>query len=132
MSYFHPQRMPALPARRRAAARRQLEELVATSSVSGRRRRRIRHPAAITAAMAVIMLGTGAAAVITFGPVTNHAIMRCYSAARSSPSYYRTVAQPGGATTRAGIRHATGICRDLFKEGFLTLGAKVRPPSRPL
>ena len=132
MSYFHPRRMPELPARRRAAARRQLEDLVARSVTSGRRRRRVRHPAVIAAVMTAIVLGTGAAAaVVTFSPVTDHSSMRCYSAPRPAAGDYMTVARPGRLMTHAGISHAKSLCAALFREGFLRLGARVRPPPRP-
>ncbi len=133
MSYFHPQRIPELPALRRAAARRQLEDLVATSASSGRRRRRVRHPAVIAAVMTAIVLGTGAAAaVITSGLVTDHASMRCYSAPRLATGYYTTVARPARLATHAEIRHAKSLCAALFREGFLKLGARSTRPPRPL
>ncbi len=132
MSYFHPQRMPVLPARRRAAARRQLEELVARSATSARRRRRTRPPAVIATVTAAIVLGTGAAAaVVVLRPVTNHMSVRCFSAPRKSPAYYTTVAEPARVSTPAGIGHARQVCAALFREGILKLGAKVTPPSRP-
>lgn len=139
MSYFHPDRMPALPARRRAAARRQLEELVARSARSGRRARRPgrqRRDTAVIPVVAVLMvliaIGTGAAAVIMSGPVTDHSSMRCYSAPRRSLAYYTTVAQPAHALTAAAITHAKGICTALFREGFLKSGTRVVPAKRPL
>jgi hypothetical protein len=145
MTYFHPQRMPVLPARRRAAARRQLEELVARpgrsarSARSGRpgrsRRRslgqRARHKPVVAAIVTAIVLGTGtAAAVVAFRPVTNHSSVRCFSAPRLSGSYYTTVAEPAKGLTRAAIGHAKNLCAALFRQGVLKLGAKVGRPSR--
>jgi hypothetical protein len=142
MTYFHPQRMPVLPARRRAAARRQLEELVASSARSagsgrqgrGRRRgigQRVRHPAVVAAIITAIVLGTGvAAAVVAFRPVTNHSSVRCFSAPRWSGAYYTTVAEPGKGLTRAAIRHARNVCAALFRQGVLKPGAKVGRPAR--
>jgi hypothetical protein len=142
MTYFHPQRMPVLPARRRAAARRQLEELVARSAGSarsgrpgrGRRRgvgQRVRHPAVVAAVVTAIVLGTGAAAaVVAFRPVTNHSTVRCFTAPRSSAAYYTTVAEPAKGLTRAVITHARHVCAALFSQGILRLGAKVGRPDR--
>ena len=135
MSYFHPQRMPVLPARRRAAARRQLEEIVAGSGRAGRRSRppqRARHPAALAVIMTIVVLGTGAAAFVMISPVTNHSTMRCYAAPRRSEAYYMTVARPSHAMSAAGVQHAKQLCRALFREGFLKFGTRVTPPKRPL
>jgi hypothetical protein len=128
MSYFHPQRMPVLPARRRAAARRQLEEIVAKSARAGRR---ARQPALIAAIVIVVGLGAGAAAFVAFGPVTSHSTMRCYSAPSRSAGYYMTVARPGHGTTATEIRSAKATCEMLFRRGFLKVGARVVPPKRP-
>jgi len=52
MTYFHPERMPVLPARRRKAARLQLEELVRRTAKTPKRR-----PPVIVAAVIAIVLG---------------------------------------------------------------------------
>lgn len=138
MSYFHPKRMPALPARRRVAARRQLEELVARSARSARSGRRppplqhVRQPAALATIMSLVVLGTGAAAFVMLSPVTNHSSMRCYSAPRRSDAYYMTVTRTGQALTSAEVQHVRRLCSALFREGFLRSGKKVAPPKRPL
>jgi hypothetical protein len=141
MNYFHPQRMPVLPARRRAAARRQLEELVSGSARSAgsgqaggqRARRRIRPPAVVAAVVAVVVLGTGAAAAVeALIPVTNHSSVRCFTAARSSGAYYTTLVEPSRGLTRAAIHHAKVACAGLFRKGILKYGTQVGLPPRPL
>jgi len=90
----------------------------------------VRHPAVIAAVMAAIVVGTGAAAVVVFGPVTNHATVRCFTAPRLSGGYDLTVAAPAGPSAPGRIRHARQVCAAMFREGIVKLGAKVRMPSR--
>jgi len=124
MSYFHPQRMPVLPARRREAARRQLEELVVRS---GRSRGR-RNPALIVAAIAVIVLSTGAAGVIAYHAITNHAVGRCFAVASVTSPDFTTIAGASTRLTEPEVRDVRNNCRALFREGFLRPGSRVNMP----
>ena len=128
MNYFHPDRMPALPARRRAAARRQLEELV----VRSRRPRRRRRPATIAAAAAVIVIISVAAGVIASQPVTDKTMARCYTVAKpnAGPAYYSTVVDAAKPGTKAQVRSAYDGCAALFKIGVLQQGHRMvaHPP----
>jgi hypothetical protein len=135
MSYFHPQRMPVLPARRRKAARRQLEQVVAESgnsdsagsetasfvpSGSGRRIK----PAVIAAGAAAIVLSTGAAAiaVAVYQPVTDRSAARCFTSADVA-GFGVQVAVPGTPGTEGAVRDARRKCADFFEQGFLRPGA---------
>jgi hypothetical protein len=130
MSYFHPERMPVLPARRREAARRQLEQLVGRSAKAPRIRRA--RPAVIAAgAAAAIALSTGAAAfaVARYEAVTDRSQARCYTVATTSDSHYVSVGEPGRAGRTAQVRTAVGVCASLFRAGLLRPGAKGIDPS---
>ena len=126
MTYFHPERIPALPARRREAARRQLEELVARSSRSRGRR----GPLLIAAAAIVVVVSTGAAGLIAFSPVTNKALARCYTIAdpNASAAYYLTIAEAGTPTTTAQVKSARQGCAALYQIGMLIQGRRVARP----
>jgi hypothetical protein len=120
MSYFHPQRMPVLPARRRRAARLQLEQVVAQSAKSGRRMK----PAIIAAATAVVVLSTGAAAA---GVVSDHAITdrtqaRCFTVDSATSPDFTMIAQASRPLTRAVVNDALTTCRALFATGVLKTG----------
>jgi len=130
MNYFHPERMPVLPARRRKAARLQLEQLV-TLSASSRFRRR---PAVLAALIAIITLCTGGAAiaVMTYHAVTNRAEARCYAVADTSSQNFTTIAQASSSLTPAEVRNALSVCQALFRLGELVKGHPVmRPPFKP-
>lgn len=116
MSYFDPQRMPVLPARRREAARQQLEQVVARSP----RRSKPVLIAAVTTA-AVLSIGAGAA-VVTFRPVTDTSQARCYTTANVAGGHYTTVDAAGRPGSRVQARDAIGMCAALFRQGFLTVG----------
>jgi len=123
MTYFHPERMPELPARRRRAARSQLEQLV---QESGRRPRRVKR-GVVAAAAAALMVATAAAAfaVATRQPVTDRNQARCYTVADVSGSgYYTTVTVPGRPGSTARVRDAVSMCRALFREGHLRPGVR--------
>jgi len=128
MNYFHPQRMPALPARRRAAARRQLEDVVVRSPRSRRRRR----PVMIAGAAAIIVGISVAAGVIASQPVTDETMARCYTVANpdAGPAYYTTVREAGKPGTKAQVRSAHDGCAALFRIGFLRAGHRIvsHPP----
>jgi hypothetical protein len=123
MNYFHPERMPSLPARRRAAARRQLEDMV----VRSRRSRRRRRPVMIAAAAAVVVTISVAAGVIASQPVTNKSVARCYSVAKpdAGPAYYTTVKDAGKPGTKAQVRNARNECAALFQIGVLQQGHRI-------
>ena len=129
MNYFHPVRMPVLPAPRRAAARRQLEELVAGSRRSRRRRRSVM----IAVAAAAIVTISVAAAVIASQRVTDKMMARCYTVANSNagPAYYTTVRDPAKPGTTAQVRSARDGCAALFQIGVLQQGHRlVSHPAR--
>lgn len=125
MSYFHPQQMPVLPARRREAARRQLEHVVKRSAKTGRRVRpsgRRPKPAVLTAVVAVVAIGAGAAfAVVQDQPVTNRSGARCYTVPDPNSSDYTTIAVAGSPTPGKPVplSDALSVCALLFRQGFL-------------
>ncbi len=130
MSYSSPQGAPpALPARKRAAARKQLEQIVTRSG----RRPRWQRPGFAAGAGAVVVLGTSAAAAVTYAhyqSVTNNTEARCYTvASMAGGDHYTTIAAaaPPGSVGR--VDHALSVCGDLWREGFLRTGAPgiVRP-----
>jgi hypothetical protein len=128
MSYFHPERMPVLPASRREAARRQLEELVDRSArIRGRR-----GPAVIAAAAAIVVISSVAAGVIAYHPVTNKGLAFCFTIAdpRLGPAYYATVADPSRPGTKGQVQSAHDGCAALFRIGMLRKGQRVHRPSR--
>jgi hypothetical protein len=130
MSYFHPERMPALPARRRKAARQQLEQVVARSARSRARR----HPAVIAAAIAIVVLSTGAATagVVAYEAVTHHAQARCFTVDNVTSHDFTLIAQASKPVTGAVAQNALGTCQALFRIGILRKGyAPVRPSRRP-
>lgn len=122
MSYFHPGRMPALPARRREAARRQLEEVVKRSAAKSGRRRAKRVTIAAGAAAIVLATGAAAFAIAEYQPVTNEARARCYTVADVSQRDVATIALAGKPGTKAEVKHARSSCAALFRQGFLRLG----------
>jgi hypothetical protein len=127
MSYFHPQRMPVLSARRRKAARLQLEQIVTRSATSRWRQR----PAVLAALMAIITLSTAGAAiaVVASHTVTNRAQARCYAVADTSSQDFTTIAQASTSLTPAEVRNALGVCQELYRIGMLVKGHPVmRPP----
>jgi hypothetical protein len=126
MSYFHPERMPALPARRRAAARQQLEELVARS---GRSRGR-RSPVLIVAVIAVIVLSTGAAGVAAYRAITIQAVGRCFTVDSVTSRDFTTLAAAGRPLTKAAAQDARAACSALFREGLVEPGTGVLVPDR--
>jgi hypothetical protein len=121
MSYFHPERMPALPDRRRKAARLQLEQIVAGSA----KRRRRAKPAAIMAGTAAIVLATGAAAIAAavYQPVTDKTTARCFTVADTS-GFATEIAVPGKPGTKGAVQNARDICAALYRQGLLTRGAQ--------
>ena len=114
MSYFHPDRMPVLPARRRKAARQQLEQVVAQAAKSRARR----HPVVIAAAIAIVVLSTGAAAagVVAYEAVTHHAQARCFTVDDVTSNDFTLIAQASkpltGAEARRRARHLPGAVQD--------------------
>ncbi len=120
MSYFHPQRMPVLPARRRKAARLQLEEMVRLSAQAPRRR----PPVAVAAAIVFVLLGTGAGtfAVVAHQAVTDRHLARCFTVADES-GFYTSVAVPGKPGSVGQVNNARFVCAALYREGTLKLGA---------
>ncbi len=120
MSYFHPQRMPVLPARRRKAARLQLEEMVRRSAQAPKRR----PPVIVAAVIAIVLLSTGAAAfaMASHQPVTNKHLARCFTVADKS-GFYTTVAVAGTRRSVGRVINARAVCAALYRQGVLKLGA---------
>jgi hypothetical protein len=125
MSYFHPQRMPVLPARRRKAARQQLEQVVTQSARSRARRR----PAVVAVAAAIVVLGTGAATagVVAYDAVANRAQARCFTVDDITSHNYTLIAEANKPLTDAVVRNARSTCEALFRIGVLRKG---HPPGR--
>lgn len=121
MTYFHPERMPVLPARRRRAARLQLEEIVRRSARTPRRR----PPIAVAAAIAIVAVSTGAAAfaLATSAPVTNKSQARCFTVADTSGANTE-VAVAGKPGTQGQVKNAHALCAALYREGYLKEGAR--------
>jgi hypothetical protein len=121
MSYFHPERMPVLPAGRRRAARLQLEEVVRRSARTPRRR----PPVVIAAAIAIVLISIGAAAfaVATSAPVTNRHLARCFTVAEKS-GYFTTAGVAGKPGTRGQVKNAHALCAALYRQGYLEKAAK--------
>lgn len=125
MSYFSPERMPALRASRREAARLQLEQLTARSwrrrwlAFGGRRLRIV-----ICVGVAAALLGTGAAtiAAVSYQPVTNAAMAKCYTMANLD-GVSATVNAAGNAGSQKLARNALAICKALYRQGWLRRGA---------
>jgi len=119
MTYFHPGRMPVLPAIRREAARRQLEQVVRRSAA----RRRGRWALAATG-LAIVVLTTGAAAlaVAVSAPVTNRTQARCYTVTSLPTGDYTTVMAPGRLGSPDQVRRAIAVCAALYRQGYLRLG----------
>lgn len=124
MSYFHPQRMPVLPARRRKAARLQLEHVVEQSATSRRRRR---PPLVIAVAIVIVVLSTGAAGFVAYHAITDTTQARCFTVANAGASsdYYTTIAEASKPATKADVRRALQICAGLFRAGELRKGHPV-------
>lgn len=125
MTYFHPQRLPELPARRRQAARQQLEQVVARSR--GARTRR--PPAVIAAVMAVVVLSTGAAAAVaTYHSITDRSQARCFTVANADAGsqYFTTVTVASKPASRADVDRAVTLCRALYRMGMLSEGHRIR------
>ena len=112
MSYFHPERMPVLPARRRKAARLQLEELVSRTAETPKRR----PPVVVAAAVAIVLLSIGAAAfaVAAHKPVTNKHLARCFTSASIS-GYATMLAVPAKPGSLGQIKNARDQCADLYQ-----------------
>lgn len=119
MSYFHPERMPELPARRRAAARHQLVAVAGSS----RRTRGKGKKTAMTAGAAALVLATGAAAfaVAEFQPVTDRSQARCYSVADAS-SEFVAIGEASRPASTADVQNAVRVCASLFRQGLLQAG----------
>lgn len=129
MSYFHPERMPVLPARRRRAARLQLEEIVTRSARPGRRR----PPVVIAAAIAIVVLGTGAAAIAVAAhkPVTDRHQARCFTV-DDVTGFNTTVAVADKPGSVGQVKSARSTCASLFSQGYLKRGAQreIAPPAK--
>lgn len=114
-----------LPSHRRLAARRQLEAIAAGGPIRGARGR-LRTIGALAAA-AVLGSAVAAIAYATFQPVTDRGSARCYTAATlaGGPNFDgTTIAAAGTPGTPAQADDALGVCGDLWRQGFLTAGAK--------
>ncbi len=112
-----------LPARRRQAARAQLEAVI-----TGSGRRRLSRPAPLAAIVTgAVLIGSGTAAIAyqQFKPVTNTSQARCYTVASLAGDHYTTIAAatPVGSKSPARVRDALPVCADLWRQGFLKLGA---------
>jgi hypothetical protein len=127
MTYFHPERMPVLPARRRKVARLQLEELVRRTAKTPKRRL----PVILAAVIAIVLVSSGAAvfSVAVHQPITNEHLARCFTSA--SVSGYATEIGVAGRTGSPGqVRNAHAKCADLYRDGYLKRGV-AREIARP-
>jgi hypothetical protein len=120
MTYFHPERMPVLPARRRKAARLQLEELVRRTTKSPKRRR----PVIVAAVIGIVAVSSGAAAfaVAAHAPVTDEQIARCFTSASLS-GFATEIAVAGKPGSSGKVTNAHATCAVLYRKGYLKLGA---------
>jgi hypothetical protein len=92
------------------------------------------NPAIIAAAMAVVVLSTGAAAagVFAYHAITDRTQARCFTVASVTSPDFTMIAQAGKPLTQAVVDDALGTCRALFRAGMLKSGRPVgRPPTRP-
>ena len=123
MTYFHPERMPVLPARRREAARQQLEQVVART-VKARRR----PPVVIAAAIVIVVLSTGAAAAaMAFHAITDQTTARCFTVPNgyAGSNFFTTIVSASKPGTSAYVRDALHTCRGLFLAGQLKAGRRL-------
>jgi hypothetical protein len=119
---FTPPPAPPMPEAKRDAIRRQLVAMAAT-------RRRSRRPLFLAggAVLAAIATSAGAYAYVSqSAPVTAKDEARCYTkASLTDGNDFTTVSQlaPGKAGLTA-IDDAVSTCSDLWRQGFLKLGAQ--------
>jgi hypothetical protein len=114
----------SLPAHRRHAARSQLEAIVAGHGA----RRRWTRGRVIVPVVVAIVLSTAAVSVayLRFQPVTDKSTARCYTVASlaGGDSFSGTTIRPAGTPgSAAQVDNALGVCSDLWRQGFLRLGA---------
>jgi hypothetical protein len=121
MTYFHPERMPVVPARRRKAARLQLEELVRRTAKTPKRR----PPVIVAAVIAIVLVSSGAAmlAVGAHQPVTNEHTARCFTSA-SVAGYATEISVAGKRGIIGQVENAQAICADLYSDGHLKKGVR--------
>jgi hypothetical protein len=125
---FTPPPAPPMPEAKRDAIRRQLVAMAAT-------RRRSRRPLFVAsgAVLAAIATGAGAYAYVSqSAPVTAKGEARCYTeASLTDGNDFTTVSQLApGKSEPVAIDDAVSTCSDLWRQGFLKLGAQgmVRQP----
>ncbi|HET9896213.1 MAG TPA: hypothetical protein VFQ44_14895 [Streptosporangiaceae bacterium] len=132
MSYFSPERMPSLRPTRREAARLQLEQVVARSGRRWRllfRGRRARLVTCFGVAAALMSTGAATFAAVSYQPVTNSAMARCYTIADLG-GVSATVPVAGHAGSRKLARNALAVCKALYQQGWLRRGAtKITKPA---
>jgi hypothetical protein len=121
MTYFHPERMPVVPARRRRAARLQLEELVRRTAKTPKRR----PPVTVAAMIAIVAVSSGAAAfaVAAHEPVTNRHMARCFTSASVS-GYATEIAVAGKRGSLGQVKNAHAACAELYSDGHLKKGVE--------
>lgn len=121
MTYFHPGRMPVLPARRRKAARLQLEEMVRRSAKTPKRR----PPVIVAAVIVIVALSSGAAAfaVAAHEPVTNKHIARCFTSASLS-GFATEITVAGKPGSSGQVENAHAKCANLYSDGYLKRGVR--------
>ena len=123
MTYFHPERMPVLPARRREAARHQLEQVVVRTANARRR-----PPVVIAAAIVILVLSTGAAAgAMAFHAITDQTTARCFTVPdrHAGNHFFTTITSASEPGTSAYVRDALHTCRGLFLAGQLIAGHRL-------
>jgi hypothetical protein len=121
MTYFHPERMPVVPARRRKAARLQLEELVRRTAKTPKRR----PPLIVAAVIAIVLVSSGAAmfAVRSDQPVTNEHTARCFTSASVS-GYATEITVAGKPGSLGQVKNAYATCAELYSDGHLKKGVE--------
>jgi uncharacterized membrane protein len=126
MTTFSPPPAPPMHEARRDAIRRQLTTMAAT-------RRRSRRPLFLVSGAVAVAIATSAGAYAYLphsAPVTDKGQARCYTeASLSGGNDFTTVGQlVPGKPGPAAIDSAVSLCADLWRQGFLGLGATSMAP----
>jgi hypothetical protein len=120
MTVFSPPPPPPMDEARQAAMRRQLVAM-ATGRAPSRR------PLLLAGGAAVVAIATSAGAyafVSHSATVTDKSEARCYTeASLTGGNDFTTVAELAPGRGRAQVDDAISVCSDLWRQGFLALGA---------
>jgi hypothetical protein len=121
MTTFNPPPAPPMHEARRDAMRRQLTTMAGN-------RRRSRRPLFVVGGAVAVVIGTSAGAyayISQSAPVTDNGQARCYTeASLTAGNDFTTVGQlVPGKPGPAAIDSAVSLCSDLWRQGFLRLGA---------